>query len=85
MKKNKQYTLFNFNSTEEFEVLFKSKSLSVTRSIYSGIEKAVMDNKRTADLFQITFEIYCREFSRCVLLHEHRLSPLPFRDYSKQA
>ena len=46
----------HFNSTEEFEVLFKSKSLSVTRSIYSGIEKAVMGNKRTADLFQITFE-----------------------------
>lgn len=46
----------HFNTTEEFEGLFKRKSLSVTRSIVSGIEQAMLKNKRTAPLFQITFE-----------------------------
>lgn len=46
----------HFNTTEEFESLFKRKSLSVTRSIISGIEKAMLKNKKTAPLFQITFE-----------------------------
>jgi len=46
----------HFNTTDEFEGLFKRKSLAVTRSIISGIEKAMQKNKRTAPLFEITFE-----------------------------
>lgn len=46
----------HFETTEEFEQLFKTKTLSVTRAIYSGIEEAVTNRKKTANLFQITFE-----------------------------
>ena len=46
----------HFNTTDEFEVLFKRKTLSVTRSIIKGIEKAMQGNKRSAQLFEITFE-----------------------------
>lgn len=46
----------HFNSTEEFESLFKTKTLSVTRSIISGIETAMQGGKRTAKLFEITFD-----------------------------
>jgi len=46
----------HFNSTEEFESIFKRKTLSVTRSIIQGIEEALQKNKRTALLFEITFE-----------------------------
>ena len=46
----------HFTSTEEFEGLFKRKSISVTRSIVQGIEEAMQGNKRTALLFEITFE-----------------------------
>lgn len=46
----------HFTSTEEFEGLFKRKSISVTRSIVQGIEVAMQGNKRTALLFEITFE-----------------------------
>ena len=46
----------HFNTTDEFEGLFKRKSLSVTRSIISGIEKAIQSGRRTAPLFEISFE-----------------------------
>lgn len=46
----------HFNTTDEFEQLFKRKSLSVTRTIVSGIEEAVQKRKKTASLFEITFE-----------------------------
>lgn len=46
----------HFNSTSDFESLFKKKTLSVTRSIIANIEKAVTERKRTAILFQISFE-----------------------------
>lgn len=46
----------HFTSTDEFEGLFKRKSLPVTRSIIKGIEDAMQKNKRTAPLFEITFE-----------------------------
>lgn len=49
-------TKLHFNSTQEFEGLFKSQTIKVTRSIISGIEKAVINNKRTAFLFEITFD-----------------------------
>ena len=46
----------HFNSTDEFEGLFKRKDLSVTKSIISGIEKAMQSGKKTALLFEISFE-----------------------------
>lgn len=46
----------HFKSTEEFEGLFKRKDLSVTKSIISGIEKAMQSGKKTALLFEISFE-----------------------------
>ena len=46
----------HFKSTDEFEGLFKRKTLSVTRSIVQGVENAMKENKRTAPLFEITFE-----------------------------
>lgn len=46
----------HFKDTSEFEGLFKRKSLSVTQSIVNGIEEAMSKNKRSAALFQITFE-----------------------------
>ena len=38
----------HFKTTEEFDGLFKRKTLSVTRSIVQGIESAMQNNKRTA-------------------------------------
>ena len=46
----------HFNTTEEFEVLFKRKDLSVTKSIICGIEKAMQAGKKTAPLFEISFD-----------------------------
>lgn len=46
----------HFNTTDEFEKLFKNKTLAVTRSIISGIEQAVQYRKKTAPLFEISFE-----------------------------
>ena len=46
----------HFQSTSEFETLFKNKKPSVTRSIIQGIEKAMSSNKRIAPLFEITFD-----------------------------
>lgn len=46
----------HFKTTKEFEGLFTHKTLAVTRSIVAGVEKAMSENKRTALLFEITFE-----------------------------
>lgn len=46
----------HFDSTDKFEILFRSKSVKVTDAIVSGIEKAMQENKSSADLFHITFE-----------------------------
>ena len=45
----------HFETTEEFEGLFKRKTKNVTDAIAGGIQKAMMDGKRTALLFEITF------------------------------
>ena len=47
----------HFRDTSDFEVLFKRKTLSVTRSIIKGIEEAMQkNNSKTAPLFEISFE-----------------------------
>ena len=49
-------TKLHFNSVKEFDVLFKHKTLAVTRSIIQSIEGTMKTNKRSALLFEITFE-----------------------------
>lgn len=45
----------HFNTTEEFETLFKNKSLAVTDTIYDGIEEAMKKGDNTAMLFELSF------------------------------
>ena len=40
----------HFKSTDEFEVLFKRRTLAVTRGIVQGVEDAMQNNKKTAPL-----------------------------------
>lgn len=49
-------TKLHFETTDEFEVLFRSKKKNVTDAIVLGIEKAMKDGKKTAMLFEVTFE-----------------------------
>jgi len=46
----------HFNSPEEFSTLFKKQSIKVTNAIVQSIEKTMAEGKRTAPLFEITFE-----------------------------
>lgn len=45
-----------FNDPSEFETLFKTKSEKVTDGIVLGIQIAIEDKRKTADLFEISFE-----------------------------
>jgi hypothetical protein len=46
----------HFESTEEFEDLFKQKSVKVTDAIVNGIERAMTENKKTALIFLLSFQ-----------------------------
>lgn len=46
----------HFYSPEEFETLFKRNNVEVTTSIVKSIEQAMAERKRSAPLFEITFE-----------------------------
>lgn len=46
----------HFTTTDEFETLFKKKTREVTDAIVLGIEIAIANNKKTAQLFEITFQ-----------------------------
>ena len=46
----------HFISTAEFETLFRNKTREVTDAIVVGIEIAIAENKKTAQLFEITFQ-----------------------------
>ena len=46
----------HFETTEQFEVLFKSKTKEVTDAIVESIENAMSSSKKTALIFEITFE-----------------------------
>lgn len=46
----------HFTSTDEFETLFKNKSIKVTNAIVEGIQSAMQGGKKTAPLFEITFQ-----------------------------
>lgn len=45
----------HFETTAEFEGLFKSKKIAVTDGIVNGIEDAMKRNVKSADLFQLSF------------------------------
>lgn len=61
---NKEVSMkkLHFNSTEEFESLFKREDKSVTDSIVRAIELAIVDKKRTAKIFEITFLSYEEQY-----------------------
>ena len=46
----------HLKNTEEFENLFKNKTITVTEHIVEGISNAMQDNRKSADLFEISFE-----------------------------
>ena len=45
----------HFRNTNEFEKLFKVKDKEVTDAIVNGIQTAMQKNKRSADLFEVSF------------------------------
>lgn len=45
-----------FQNTDEFERVFKKRDLEITDSIYESIEEASNSKKKTANLFEISFE-----------------------------
>ena len=45
-----------FTNTDEFERVFKKQDQDITDSIYESIQEAHQANKRTANLFEISFE-----------------------------
>ena len=46
----------HFNSPEEFETLFRSKDVRVTRAIVQSIEGAMQKGARSAKMFEVSFE-----------------------------
>ena len=46
----------HFESTEQFEDLFKSKAKDVTDAIVEAIEIAMSNSKKSALIFEITFD-----------------------------
>lgn len=48
-------TKLHFNTPEEFSTLFKSKNERVTDTIVVSIRTAIQNKKKTADIFEITF------------------------------
>ena len=46
----------HFESAAQFETLFENQNREVTDAIVKGIEKAMEGNKKSADLFIITFD-----------------------------
>lgn len=49
-------TNLHFENAEDFANIFKRKSKNVTDVIVKGIELAISENKKSANLFSITFE-----------------------------
>ena len=45
-----------FRSTDEFSEFFKGKSLDLTNNIVHSIREAFLFQKKTANLFEITFD-----------------------------
>ena len=52
----------NFSTIAEFEHSFPRTSRKFTDAVVAGIEKALMENKKSAGIFTISFETYDGEF-----------------------
>ena len=48
-------TNLHFENLEEFTTLFREKNKEVSDAIRIGVEKAMMNRKKTAELLQLTF------------------------------
>lgn len=46
----------HLRDTAEFEEIFRNKTLKVTTHIVEGIQEAMQQNAKTADLFEISFD-----------------------------
>lgn len=46
----------HFQNTEEFEKVFKSRDMQITDAIVGGIQESLLFHKKTAQLFQVSFE-----------------------------
>jgi len=49
-------TKLHFENTHEFEKVFKANDEKVTDAMVEGIQEAFMFHKKSADLFEITFD-----------------------------
>lgn len=49
-------TYLHFENTDEFERVFKKKDKEITDAIAKGIQEALSGKKKTAQLFDISFE-----------------------------
>ena len=47
---------FNFDTPEDFEKFFSGRNLEVADAITEGIRVAVKAKKKTADLFEVSFD-----------------------------
>lgn len=52
----------HFETIAQFEDAFTRSSRELTDSIVKGIELAILENKKSADVFSITFETYDGQF-----------------------
>jgi hypothetical protein len=48
-------TNLHFENLEEFTTLFREKNKEVSDAIRIGVENAMMNRKKSAELFQLTF------------------------------
>jgi hypothetical protein len=68
----------HFDTADEFEGLFKQKTRKVTDAMVLGIEKAMLENKKSADIFQITFGEEEVAFDISIVIP---ITPPVFRDF----
>jgi hypothetical protein len=47
---------FHFENTTEFEKVFKGTDIRITDAIVAGIQEALSFQKKTASLFEVTFD-----------------------------
>jgi len=54
-KAENNMTNLHFENLQEFTTLFREKNKEVSDAIRIGVENAMMNRKKTAELFQLTF------------------------------
>jgi len=56
----------HFENTNEFERVFKATDVHITNAMVKGIQEAFMYQKKTADIFEITFDDADLAFEICL-------------------